>query len=93
MYAQTVPHRLREGLPPDVRLADKTGSGNSVDGRTSAWNDIGLLTWPDGHTVIVAGFLMNSTAAKEQRDALFADLARAVTAALGGGSGSRARSR
>lgn len=83
MYAQTTPHRLRDGLPAGVRLADKTGSGNSLDGMISAYNDIGLLTWPDGHTVVVAGFLRDSTANQAERDALFANLARVTTAALG----------
>jgi beta-lactamase class A len=29
MYAQTVPHRLRDGLPEGVRLADKCGAGSA----------------------------------------------------------------
>jgi beta-lactamase class A len=82
MYAQTVPRRLRDGLPTDVRLADKTGSSSTVDGMTAAYNDIGLLTWPDGYTVVVAAFLTASQASKEERDALFADLARETVKAL-----------
>lgn len=84
MYAQTIPRRLRAGLPSTVRLADKTGTAGGWGGRTAAYNDIGLLTWPDGHTVIVAGFLNNSQASQEDRDALFADLAREVAATLSG---------
>ena len=82
MYAQTWTHRLREGLPSDVRLADKTGTSGAVDGRTAANNDIGLMTWPDGYTVIVAAFLMDSRAPEKERDALFADVARETAKAL-----------
>ena len=79
MDAQTVPHRLRAGTPPAVRLADKTGSGPTVNGRIAAYNDIGIFTWPDGHVVIVAAFLMDSPASQADRDAFFADLAREIT--------------
>jgi beta-lactamase class A len=78
LYAQTVPRRLRAGLRPDIRLADKCGTSVSLPGGTAAYNDIGVLTWPDGHSVIVAAFLTASTASKSGRDAIFADLARAI---------------
>ncbi|MBE1162682.1 serine hydrolase [Dyella acidiphila] len=67
MYAQTVPNRMRAGLPPAVRLADKCGTSPTIDGRTAAYNDIGIFSWPDGHTVIVAAFLSASNASEEQR--------------------------
>lgn len=80
MAAQTIPRRLRAGLPRGVRLADKAGTSGSLDGRTAAFNDIGILSGPDGHTVIVAAFLTDSSASEAQRNALFADIARAVAA-------------
>ena len=82
MAAQTIPNRLREGVPRGVRLADKAGTSYSLDGRTAAFNDIGILSGPDGHTVIVAAFLTDSHASEAQRDALFADIARAAAASL-----------
>lgn len=82
MQAQTTPVRLRRGLPQGVQLADKCGTSWTLDGLTAAYNDIGILTWPDGHRVIVAAFLMASPASKAARDALFADLARTVTSTL-----------
>ena len=78
MYAQTVPRRLRAGTPSEVRLADKTGSGPTVNGKSAAYNDIGVFTWPDGRTVLAAVFLMDSPAPPTDRDALFADLAREI---------------
>ncbi|RDI98226.1 serine hydrolase [Dyella solisilvae] len=81
MYAQTIPNRLRAGLPANVRLADKSGTSWTVDGRIAAYNDIGILSWPDGHVVIVAAFLSDSPATPAARDALFAGLARDIAAA------------
>ena len=52
MAAQTIPNRLRAGGPHGVRFADKTGTSDSLDGRTAAFNDIGIFTGPDGHTVV-----------------------------------------
>ena len=78
MYGQTVPTRLRSGLPANVRLADKCGTSYSLDGETAAFNDIGIMTGPHGHTVIVAAFLTASRADKRRRDALFAEMAKDV---------------
>lgn len=82
MAAQTIPDRLRAGLPPGVRLADKAGTSGSLEGRTATFNDIGILSGPDGHTVIVAAFLTNSPGSEVQRDSLFADIARAAAASF-----------
>lgn len=78
MRAQTTPDRIRQGLPGDVRFADKCGTSYTLDGLTAAYNDIGILTWPDGRSVIVAAFLTASTASKAGREALFADLGRTI---------------
>lgn len=82
LRGQTQPDRMRQGLPPDMQLADKCGTTYTLDGLTAAYNDIGILTWPDGRSVIVAAFLTVSTASKAERGALFADLARTVTSTL-----------
>ncbi len=78
MYGQTVPNRLRSGLSPGVRFADKCGTSYSLEGKTAAFNDIGIMTWPDGHTIIVAAFLTASRADKKARDALFAEISKDV---------------
>ena len=82
MEAQTVPNRLRAGLPIDIKLADKCGTSSTIDGRTAAFNDIGILTAPDGRSMIVAAFLTDSPATQVERDALFVDLGREVAAAF-----------
>lgn len=78
MTAQVIPNRIRGGLPAGYSLADKTGTGGTVNGHLSAWNDMGIVTAPDGHRTIVAAFLRDSTATQEDRNALFAELARVV---------------
>ena len=78
LYAQTIPTRLRAGIPARVRLADKCGTSYTIDGVTAAFNDIGILTWPDGHTVIVAAFLTASDAPATRMSALYTSIARAV---------------
>ncbi|WP_369051513.1 class A beta-lactamase, partial [Burkholderia gladioli] len=78
---QTTPRRLRAGLPPGVSFADKCGTSLTVNGTTAAFNDIGILTWPDGHRLVIAAFLSASRASRAERDRLFADLARAVASA------------
>lgn len=83
MYGQTTPIRLRAGLPAGVRFADKCGTSYSLDGQTAAYNDIGIITWPNGHTVIVAAFLTESRADKKARDALFAEIGKDVSGLSG----------
>jgi beta-lactamase class A len=82
MYEQTAPSRLRAGLPANVRLADKCGTSYTLDGVTAAYNDIGILTWPDGHAVIVAAFLTASHDSQSQREAIFAKLAHEIVETL-----------
>lgn len=81
MAAQVMPNRLRAGVPQGVRFADKAGTSAAQQGRTAAFNDIGIMSWPDGRTVIIAAFLSDSPASGKERDALFADLARSVAGA------------
>jgi beta-lactamase class A len=80
MYGQTIPARLRTGLSPNVRFADKAGTSYSLDGETAAFNDMGIIIRPNGRPIIVAAFLTASYADIKQRDALFAEIAKAVSA-------------
>ena len=47
---------------------------------TAAYNDIEILTWPDGHRVLIAAFLTGSNASQTEHDAILAELARTVVA-------------
>jgi beta-lactamase class A len=72
------PRRLETGLPKDVTFAHKGGTSDTFDGMTPAFNDIGIARWPDGHVVIVAGFLTGSRAPETERAALFDALGKAM---------------
>lgn len=79
----TQPFRIEPGLPQGVRFAHKGGTSATFEGTTAAFNDIGVIAWPDGHAVVVAAFLTGSKASAKERDALFAELGRAVAGQLG----------
>lgn len=61
MFVQVHPQRLRAGIPPSVCLADKTGTAG-IEGLTLAWNDIGLVTFPDGRALVITGYLSHTAA-------------------------------
>ncbi|WP_342768329.1 serine hydrolase [Sphingomonas gilva] len=46
--------RLKGAMPPGWRLAHKTGTGQDLAGETAGFNDVGLITSPDGTTYAVA---------------------------------------
>ena len=81
-HSPTVPNRLKGGVPAGARLTHKSGTSITFEGVTAAHNDIGVVSWPDGRTVIVAAFLTASPASEPERDAIFSTLARDVTAEL-----------
>lgn len=71
--------RLRAGLPDGWSCGDKTGTG--VRGTS---NDIGVL-WPPQQRapLVVTAYLTGSTGDSKARDAVLADVARAVVATAG----------
>ena len=75
---KTFPTRLKGRLPAGTDVAHKTGSSGSRDGVSAATNDIGIITLPDGRHLAVAGFLRDSKANDEARDAAIAKVARAA---------------
>lgn len=78
--------RLKGGLPAGTVVAHKTGTGGTRNGITSATNDIGIITLPDGRHLAVAVFVSDSAANDDTRDAIIARLAKAAgDAALASG--------
>ncbi len=65
------------GLPADWKVADKTGSG---DHGTN--NDIGVLYPPAGKPILIASYLTETTLTTDERNALHAEVARAIAAHL-----------
>jgi beta-lactamase class A len=82
MTAQVIPNRLRAGLPAGFQLADKTGTAGTYQSHLGAWNDMGIITAPDGRRMIVAVFLSDSPASSKQADAWFAEIGRLVAASM-----------
>ncbi len=48
------PRRLKAGAPDGWTVAHKTGTGQIYDGRQAGYNDVGLVTSPDGRTYAIA---------------------------------------
>lgn len=82
MQAQVVPTRIRAGLPAGFSIADKTGTGSSYGKRIAAWNDMAIVTAPNGKRAVVAAFLRDTTSTDEQRAAWFRELGALVAAQL-----------
>jgi beta-lactamase class A len=70
--------RLKGESPAGTLVADKTATGGARHGITSATNDIGIITLPDGRHLAVAAFVSDSAANEETRDAIIARLAKAA---------------
>ncbi|MEQ1765683.1 MAG: class A beta-lactamase [Pyrinomonadaceae bacterium] len=74
----TGPNRLKGLLPPGTPVAHKTGTGGTRDGITSATNDVGIITLPNGKHVAIAVFVGDSSADEKTREAVIAKVAKAV---------------
>lgn len=70
--------RLKGQLPAETIVAHKTGTGGTRNGVTSATNDIGLITLPDGRHLAVAVFVSDSKADLNTREAVIAEIAKAL---------------
>jgi beta-lactamase class A len=53
-HTKTGANRLKGGLQPGWVLNHKTGTGQELDGKQAGYNDIGILTAPDGRSYSVA---------------------------------------
>ncbi len=58
--SRTGPQRLRGGVPSGWTFGHKTGTGQNLNGMTAGYNDIGIVTAPDGRSYAVA-VLIGST--------------------------------
>jgi len=76
---QTGGARLRAGMPADWSIGDKTGSGEN--GTT---NDIAIAWPPSRPPLLITAYLTGSPLSGDERNAVLADVARAVSARLAG---------
>jgi beta-lactamase class A len=81
----TGPARLKAGLPTGWSIAHKTGTGQDLADLSTGYNDVGLLTAPDGRRFAAAVMIASTRAPVPARQALMAEVARAVVAAAGAG--------
>lgn len=70
--------RLRSGLAPRWSLAHKTGTGQVLGSVSTAINDVGVMTAPDGCRYQVAVMIAETRAGKETTNALMQNVARAI---------------
>lgn len=74
-------NRLRGGLKPGWTLAHKTGTGQILEGVQAGYNDIGILTAPDGRSYSVAVLIKRTSAPLPTRMKLMNNVVRSVIAA------------
>jgi beta-lactamase class A len=71
--------RIAGQLPAGTIVAHKPGTGGTNRaGLTSATNDIGLVTLPDGRHLSIAVFVSDARASDAEREAVIASIARAA---------------
>lgn len=74
------PNRLKAGVPADWRFAHKTGTGQELAPVSTGYNDIGIMTAPDGTRYAVAVMISDTTASIPARMAFMQSISRAVAA-------------
>jgi beta-lactamase class A len=75
---KTGARRLKGGLAPGWQLSHKTGTGQVLGGEQAGYNDIGILTGPDGHSYAVAVMIRRTSAPLAQRMAAMQSTVKAV---------------
>ena len=78
--SRTGHRRLRAGLGQGWQIAHKTGTGQELGNLATGFNDVGLLTARSGRVYAVGVMISHSRSPIESRQALIANVARAVVA-------------
>ena len=91
----TGPNRLKGGLQPGWTLSHKTGTGQEFGGYQAGYNDIGILTAPDGRSYSVAVMIKKTSVPLPTRMTLMNNVVRAVIAQhdMGGGASYAAKAK
>jgi beta-lactamase class A len=77
---KTGANRLKGGLAPGWTLSHKTGTGQELGGKQAGYNDIGILTAPDGRSYAVAVMIKLTSVPLPTRMTLMNEVVRAVIA-------------
>ena len=75
---KTGANRLKGGLKPGWSLSHKTGTGQVLGGTQAGYNDIGILTAPDGASYSVAVMIKSTAAPLGTRMTLMNNVVRAT---------------
>ncbi|MDV3457822.1 serine hydrolase [Sphingomonas sp. HF-S4] len=78
--ARTGKARVRAGVPVGWSYAHKTGTGQDLGGRTAGFNDVGILTAPDGHNYTIVVMIGDTPRPIRERQLLMQAVASAVVA-------------
>ena len=79
-HTHTGPNRLKGGLAPGWVLNHKTGTGQVLGAAQAGYNDIGILTAPDGRSYAVAVMIKLTSVPLPVRMTLMNEVVRAVIA-------------
>lgn len=77
---KTGANRLKGGLKPGWTLNHKTGTGQEFGGQQAGYNDVGILTAPDGRSYAVAVMIKLTSQPLPTRMTLMNNVVRAVIA-------------
>jgi beta-lactamase class A len=72
------PNRLKAGVPFGWSFAHKTGTGQDLPPISTGYNDIGIMTAPDGTRYAVVVMISDTTASVPDRMAFMQSVSRAV---------------
>ncbi|WP_229955797.1 class A beta-lactamase [Parasphingorhabdus litoris] len=72
------PKRLKAGVPAGWEFLHKTGTGQVLGAVSTGYNDVGIMTAPDGSRYAVAVMLGDTTAPVPERMRLMQSVTRAV---------------
>ena len=74
------PNRLKAGVPSTWRFMHKTGTGQILPPVSTGYNDIGIMTAPDGTRYAVAVMMGSTTSSIPQRMSFMQFVSRSVAA-------------
>lgn len=72
--------RLRGAVPMGWRFGHKTGTGQNLVGRTAGYNDVGILTAPDGRSYAIAVMIGDTPRPVSERQALMQAVVASIAA-------------
>lgn len=78
--SKTGRQRLRGAVPIGWSFGHKTGTGQDLVGRTAGYNDVGILTAPDGRSYALAVMIGDTPRPIAERQALMQSVVAAVVA-------------